>query len=587
VASVAFVVCLAVLGYTLLYSDKTVKWLSYINKGIFFCFFIVAGFMANFLILTDYSFYNANALNFSAVVYPIIQVYYGNALFINFYNQYGAYAQFLEPIFYLTSGISITKITAVLAILLFIGLSSLGLFLYFVLKNKALALVSFIGLIYFQFFAGTLWPYELYYQYFPIRTLFPSLCLLLSFFYFSKPSRKFYYFQIIFFSFSVLWNLDVGLFCIGSFLAALCFSEALKEGQKDTIKKIAFHIFNVLLGVIITFSSFFLYLFARYGKFPDISWFTYYQSIYVGGGLSTLVLNRLWVLIFIIYVGGLVYSTIKFKQKEFSVWNILVFQVSLLGVGIFSYHLRSTSTHDSTLAVSGYPAFILLAMVADSVSLWPHKKEIGWKQKLSKLFKVTPYIILIFIVSFLCVAFFYNISTDNNVHFASKIQDFNDPLGNAYKPLWQDGTGYRLMGELAGANPPVPPWEKKARFFSKYSNPNGSILQDIFVISDWDYYIYLKVKARTSAPIMNFRHLWGEKQTNGVVNEIVNKKFQYIFLDSDEITQIDLTLGQYRPINISLNANYEIIDSTDIGNSWHAASGKWYPNMLYVYKPKE
>jgi hypothetical protein len=320
---------------------------------------------------------------------------------------------------------------------------------------------------------------------------------------------------------------------------------------------------------------------------PDISWFTYYQSIYIVGGLSGLVLNRLWVLIFLIYIGGLVYSTIKFKQKEFSVWNILVFQVSLLGVGIFTYHLRSL--HDGTLAVSGYPAFILIAMVADRITLWPHKIEIGWKQKLRKLYKLTPCIILIFIVSFLCVAFVYNIfiDTDNNIHFASKIQDFNDPVENNYKPLWQDETGYRLMGELAGDNPPVPPWEKKARFFNKYSNPNGSVLQNIFVISDWDYYIYLKVKARTSAPIMNFRHLFGEKQANAVANEIANKKFQYIFLDDDWTTEQYLTSEQDRPINVSLNANYEIIESKDIGLYWNPEAGKWYPNMLYVYAPKD
>ena len=187
---------------------------------------------------------------------------FGKGIWINQMSQYGGYPYFFEPILKVI-GLSIVNITSIYALLMLASLSLFAYSLYKIIDNKVLLVCGFIGYLFIHFFSASLWPYELYLQYYPTRTLFPAICLFLGYHYLKKPSVKFYLISISILTLGLIWCIDTGIFALFAFLAATLYHILSSEDKNITkIKNIAYHFIYAVLAIILTLS-----LFALYTKF--------------------------------------------------------------------------------------------------------------------------------------------------------------------------------------------------------------------------------------------------------------------------------------------------------------------------------
>jgi hypothetical protein len=118
--------------------------------------------------------------HFNAVFFPVVQVYEGKALLINCASQYGLYPQLLRPLFALT-GLTVLGFSLVMALLNAGSYAALWAFLTRACENKSAAFIGFAALLFNTWFffvrQTNLRPY---FQYFPIRLVFPAFLVLLA-----------------------------------------------------------------------------------------------------------------------------------------------------------------------------------------------------------------------------------------------------------------------------------------------------------------------------------------------------------------------------------------------------------------------
>jgi hypothetical protein len=447
-------------------------------------------------------------------------------------------------------------------------------------------------MIYFEYFSAVLWPYELYYQYTPIRTIFPALLLPLSYSYFSTPSKLKYFGILGIFSVGVLWNLDTGLFTYLAFIAVLIFNELLTNKN----------IYNKMLSVFrhFTYSTlvftgvlglFILYIFFRYGSWPTLYDIIGSQLLYIGG--SIMPIFGAWSLIISIYFLGIIFSIRAVVNKEKSINTIMILLITILGVGLFTYHLNNP--HNSTLANSGWPSIIVFTLLASKLLSSRFAKtrdfmKLRLKKPLSLLLSL--YIsIVVFVIAFFAVCFIVNANESIETTDMATIDQIIWPTGDNKRPLWEiegptaSETAYLKVQDLLQGDKPVPPWLIKADFLKKYVK-QGSITDDILILSAEDYYLYMKLSARAPIISVNFWHLFLDKEWELLYNQLETKKNRYVVLDNSfGVFQGDIQIHLLKYHEKTLNLvkkNYKKIDSKIIGTSYYL--GKWYPSELIVYE---
>lgn len=306
-------------------------------------------------------------VHFSGVFYSVVQVYYGKALLIDSVSHYGLFPQFIEPIFKVF-GLSILKFASLMTLFLSISFLAIYGFLRSMLKNRIVAFVGFIGLLFLNF-AGIkilLNSDDPYFQYHPIRFIFPTLAIYLTWKYFSTGNKKLYYLSFVLYSIGFLWNPDTGLVVFGAWLIALCFSE-LKNFDKEALIKILTHI-AIGIGIfLITMLTFTFYMKLRYGSFPAFAKFFTYQSYFYKDGAFMLPMTLIhpWVIVILVYISGLALGVRSILAKAITPKTNIVLFLSILGVGVFSYY--QGRSHDYNLVGVWYPALILLIIYADDL----------------------------------------------------------------------------------------------------------------------------------------------------------------------------------------------------------------------------
>ncbi len=304
--------------------------------------------------------------HFNAVFYAMVQVYFGKALLVDLVNQYGLYPHFLEPIFKII-GLSIFNFTVIMEVLLGISILCIFKFLNEIIKNKTICFCGFASFIFYSYLFMNLLVPDPYFQYHPVRILFPALMIYLSWRYFINNSRSLYYSSFLLYSIAFLWNFDTGLVVFFSWLLTLLYQELFQSNLKIASKKILSHLIVGILIFSTTFISYILYIYFRYGDFPDFNMFFAYQRyFYISGYLMLpMKLIHLWNIVILIYMVGLSYSVKTLVARNNTAKANMVFLLSILGVGIFSYY--QGRSHDLVLMDVWYPAILLLVIFADDL----------------------------------------------------------------------------------------------------------------------------------------------------------------------------------------------------------------------------
>ncbi|MCX7049730.1 MAG: LamG domain-containing protein [Candidatus Sumerlaeota bacterium] len=303
--------------------------------------------------------------HFNPVFHSVVQVCLGKAVLVNLPSQYGLYPHFLEPLFRII-GLSVYSFTVTMGLLLALSFLCVLLVLRDNIRNKSLELIAFVAFIYIGFFLARirfLAP-ESYFQVFPIRFLFPMAMTWLAWMWIKTRSRRYYALGFAASALAPYWNLDTGLIVSVAWLLLLLYHEILTprpQWFRSCLRHLAVWIGAHLCALI----ALHLYFLVRYGAAPDLKAFASYQMIFYRSGFYMLPMPLVhpWMIVALIYLLGLLFAAVRLVQRIPSPSAELVFFISILGAGVFSYY--QGRSHENLLACSWYPAPLLVILFAD------------------------------------------------------------------------------------------------------------------------------------------------------------------------------------------------------------------------------
>lgn len=341
--------------------DNLIKILAYLFSGsLILVVFFISVINVNTASVVDIQ----NIVNHAnPIFYPISQVMVGKTLLVNLSSQYGLYPVFLEPIFKLV-GLNILSVTSTMGLLLSLSFLFIFLFLRKLVKNNIILLFGF-STIAIYLLDGSANPYP-YFQYWPIRTIFPSLLLLLSSVYFKNKNKIIYYLLFIISALAILWNFDSGIMVFISWLLALIYTETFVTDKKIMIRNIIWHVVVAVVALSLVVVAYTVYAYVRSGHLPDLSLFFQYQRLFYDGFMMiAMPFPHAWILVLLIFLGGLVLSIKKWLVKDGDWKNASIFLLTILGIGLFSYY--EGRSHDATFYLPLYLPIILLTVFADAI----------------------------------------------------------------------------------------------------------------------------------------------------------------------------------------------------------------------------
>ena len=333
-----------------------------------FCLLLIAymGTIYVFSIFTDNN-------HFEAVFYSMVQLFKGIPLGVDgFTNTYGLYPYFLNIIFKII-GLSVLKGSIVFCILIAFSYLLIWVFLKNTVKNKFLVFLGFISVVYLPSLSEQLSSIELYkrvqpyYQYLPLRYLFPCLLLFLSSLYIKHKNKYFYILCSIICSLSLLWNIDTGIVTTVSWILLNFYSEFEQKNLSTTFKNILWHITKISAIMIIVVSLFYLYVFIWYGRIVDLSALLQTFSVFseLGYFMLPMPLIHPWNILALTYTIGIGISIRALIKKNITPWTKIIFLVTIMGTGMLLYY--QGRSHDNTFFGPSFYFFVLLTLFLDKI----------------------------------------------------------------------------------------------------------------------------------------------------------------------------------------------------------------------------
>ncbi len=312
----------------------------------------------------------AEGHHFSAIYSSMMQVHGGKVALNDFSPTYGLYAHLLHPLFHYVE-LTPRSFSWLMAMMCFMSCCFLALFLESALKSRFIKTVGMIcvsGLLCFYR------PFPIhgdpYFQYFPLRVFFPSLYLASAGFYFLRPNRTGLIITSVITWVACLFNLDSGLFCIGSWLLCLPYIHR-------TLRPLRNSYLGVALSGACVVSLYALGIRIGFGVWPEL-WnlgvvaklFSYY-----GYWMHPMPLIGAWLIYVLCTLFGLSVS-VGFgfwgNRSEKQEWSFL-WLISLMALAGFSYY-QGRSVPGNLIA-SSYFVFLGLLILLDR--LWSQPRLIA------------------------------------------------------------------------------------------------------------------------------------------------------------------------------------------------------------------
>lgn len=314
-------------------------------------------------------------VSFDAVIYPLTQVARGRTLLVDLPSQYGLFPELIAPVFKVF-GLSVWKFTTFCAVL---QISSLGA-IFFVASRlvrqwhvrAALAL----ALVMVTFETPVLLHNidERYFQYWPIRFLWPAMSLLAFHRFSIRPDTRRLAVVSLVSAIGTLWNLDSGLMIaisLAAYLAAQIVVALLygDSNRHTTCKRLvlwfAVHIGILVVGAIAMLT----YLTLKSHNSVNLLWIFEYQKLFYGIGLMMLPMPLVpspWMAMLAVYLAGMMSSVVTWRTFGRTSTSDTVFFLSFLGLGLFVYY--EGRSHILNLITVAWPALLLTVILADRLA---------------------------------------------------------------------------------------------------------------------------------------------------------------------------------------------------------------------------
>ncbi len=312
------------------------------------------------------------SIHADVVYYALSQVVAGSTLLVDLPSQYGFFPELLAPLFKVI-GFNVLKLSTFFAILQVISLVALySIFVRFV-RSKDVLFLSGITLLLFTYetvvyFDGS---YERYYQYWPLRFIWPSLsCFVFHYFLKNYKTNRSIYFSI-FSAIGVIWNTETGLVVSTAFGAYLVSKIVQNLDNKLLFRKNLLLLITHILVNLILIGMFLQYLKIKSGQDLNFGWVFEYQHLFYSLGFMMIPLPsppNPWVAVLAIYLMGLIISLSSFYKNDNSVKKDMLFYLSILGLGLFVYF--QGRSHVLNLVSVCWPALTLMAILTSDLLIF-------------------------------------------------------------------------------------------------------------------------------------------------------------------------------------------------------------------------
>ncbi|OGG85497.1 hypothetical protein A2392_03355 [Candidatus Kaiserbacteria bacterium RIFOXYB1_FULL_46_14] len=307
-----------------------------------------------------------DAFHLNPILYPLSQLMAGKFLLVDVPSIYGLYPIFIVPIIKLF-GFSLLTISAIFATLIGISYISLFLFMRRAIANTLLLYSGFLAVLLYSYFAITVHLGDFpYYQYWPIRLLFPALFLALIAKFLDDEKLSSYIALLATVSIGLLWNLDSGVIVLISLIAILTYHEFTKATSLgERARKIGTNILIIAGTTALSLVFFSIYTYIQSGVMPALSVLAQYQVMFASGYFMIPMPPPLhiWASIILVYIIGLTFSIRALVLKNVTYQDKLITAISILGLGLFTYY--TGRSHDYSLFGPSFPALVLLAIFGD------------------------------------------------------------------------------------------------------------------------------------------------------------------------------------------------------------------------------
>ena len=338
--------------------------------------------------------------SFSAVIFPISQVLHGRPMLIDhFTSNYGLYAQMLKPLFTIVEP-TVLNITGLMAFMVAVSFLLIYLVLAHLVKSRTLRILGFTTIFFVCYLNIKIDVWDYVFQYFPIRTLFPSLFLLLAVIYAKRHTTSVYYLITFIFPVAFLWNPETGIVITLSWLLMLLYIDVSEIESWATDKwaliiSLFAHVTKITIAFAIEGFIYSLLIFLTYKQFPDFS--LQFRSMgfyfFYGYGKVPMPVIHPWNLVMFVYLGAYFFSLLflsrQLKGGVSAVLPPILFLLSVMGVLLFTYYQGRGDNW--TLPSGAVPAMILLTVSRIKSIRSGMKRRLGMKIIFATLFYVLSF----------------------------------------------------------------------------------------------------------------------------------------------------------------------------------------------------
>ncbi len=309
-----------------------------------------------------------NQVDYNATHYSLVQAHLGGLPLLDYFSQYGNYGFILAKILWFIP-FTPTSLSVLVAVFCVIEMACLWLALRRVIVSVPLGILCFISCLYYVHFVH----FRPYWAVLPIRFLPTTVMTLGIATYFPKKSSRIYWGVTAFAVFAPLWNMDFGVPVLLCWWATLAIDVWLDTFRVGAVVRCLVRQGIILLGLeALVFLAFFGWLKFAGGVFPSLTETIRFQNSYFGQGFmsSFIGVAQTWVLFATSYVAGFAYCWQYREAKERSaLLPRMVFFLSLLGSGLFAYHIMRA--HYFALMAVSWPSVILISIAADQILSMP------------------------------------------------------------------------------------------------------------------------------------------------------------------------------------------------------------------------
>ncbi len=315
----------------------------------------------------------AGTWHFNAVFDSSVRLSLGKTLLVDSTCQYGLYAWFLRPLFRLV-GLSVVKFTLVMGILSAVSYFLIGLFLQRVTRRPVLAAIGIMATMFngWMLFLTVEGPhrgsyFDLYFQYVPLRLVFPAILLGFGSVWLRRPGRVLGCIIWLLLACGLLWNLDSGAPTFATWACLQVYVETETGRSAGRVRRLVSQAALGVTAIITVLSTHAICTFISAQAWPDYSLLFRSQAIFYAHGFGMLPMPwpGTWMVVAAIYLAGLAYAASAHAGGRCDTRSRALFLVSVLGLLLFSYY--QGRSHRAVLILAWWPVFPTLVLLLDAL----------------------------------------------------------------------------------------------------------------------------------------------------------------------------------------------------------------------------